>query len=436
SFASRVRSFAPEPLRATRKNLEAALAFVRGLRARGGTDIGSSLDEALRIAGAAEDGAVLLFITDGAPTVGITDPGKIVEGAVRLNGGDHRLHVFGVGHDVNTRLLDDLARRNGGSRTYLESAAELEVALSGLVDKVLYPCLARLQITGIGISIDRIEPAGPHDLFFGEDFILTGRYRGSGSGKIRVEGELGGERRAFLFAGDFPAHGGEEEAAYLWAQMRIFTLLDKMRSAPVTTAARLRQEITDLGLRFGIVTPYTSFLVREDDANLLSRAVRDRIARSAPLSEEVEREARGFLGATGRDAFEYSRRQTLARKRSLEKGAAGLPASPGDIDIGEELGVLRAGGRAFHIVDGRHVEGSFRGGKLPTPDRILAFGSDEYLQFLQENPGAARLLAGGRSLLFRWQEKVIQIDDRPDAVPEEPPPPPREREPKKPREYL
>ncbi|MEE8143541.1 MAG: VWA domain-containing protein, partial [Planctomycetota bacterium] len=432
AFSSRVRSLALAALPATRGNLEEGRRFVEELLARGGTDIGSALEQALTDAGMSADAPTLVLMTDGAPTVGVTDPHQIVRNAVARNGGDYRIHIFGVGHDVNTLLLDDLAGKNGGSRTYLEGTDRLEVSISGLLDKVTLPCLSDLRVSATGVQIDRLEPAGPYDLFFGEDLVIAGRYRGAGTGSIRVEGEVGRIRRGFVFTAEFPAHGGDEEAAYLWAQNRIFTLLDALRGAKPMRREALKREVVNLGLRFGIVTPYTSFLVTEDHSNALSRGIRNRIFRDERAKREVSDAARGFAQKAGEDAFHYSQRQAELRK-SQRAGApiAGLTAAPKASQVEQQLGIIQGGGRAFIPMDGRYIEGSIRGKELPAPDRVLVFGSDDFLSFLRNNPSAARILSRSRSLLFRWQGRIIQVDDRPDEILREAPPAPSDNHKKK-----
>lgn len=405
TFSSRVASFAPGLVPATPERVQEARDFVAKLTARGGTDIHGALQRALGDVVSETETATLLLVSDGAPTVGVVDPREIVRTISRNNAKDQRIHVFGVGRDVNTMLLDDLARKNGGSRTYLRVSQSLEVAMSGLLDKVLFPCLSDIRVLGSNIEIHSLEPAGSTDLFFGEDLILTGRYVGSGRGSLRVEGTAQRELRTFIFATTFPEHGGDDQAPYLWAQMRILRLLDVLRTATPAGRKELKEEIVSLGLRYGIVTPYTSFLVREGE-DYLSRNVRGRIGGSTRAREEMERSAAGYRDATGRNSFDYARRAAELKRRA-QQGLLDEPKSA----VEQTLGFEKKGGKAFVPMEGRQVDGSLQGRELPKPDLTLIFGSAEYMDFLRQNPAAKRVLSAGRSLIFRWDGKVIQVDD-------------------------
>ncbi len=405
AFSGRVQALFGGLASATRDNLALARGFVDGLVARGGTDIGSALEAALACGRGADTGTILL-LSDGAPTVGVTDAPALVDLAAKSNRGDFRVHVFGIGEDVNPVLLDDLARRNGGSRNYLRTGENLELALAALLDKVLEPCLTGIAIDGDGIELASVEPAGPHDLFYGEDLVVAGRYRGQGAACVRVAGSLGAERRTFLYPADFPRSGGDPDAALVWAQFRILRLLDELRAAPERERGALEREVVSLGLRFGIVTPYTSYLVQEQGPRPLADGFRERLRRSAGAKQDVDEERAGFGAAGGESAFGYSERKAERDARAA-RGEVALDADAAG--FARELDIRVHGGRAFVPIDGLLVDGSLEGAELPRADRELVYGSDEYLEFLRRNPGAAALLAAGRNLLFRWEGQVIRI---------------------------
>jgi len=419
-FSSRVTSLAETPLPANRDTLERARSFIDALLARGGTDIDGAIERAVATAqGEARESTVLL-ITDGAPTVGVTDPAEIARRARERNGGDLRIHVLGVGAEVNTRLLDRIARENRGSRTYLEETGELEVALGALLDRVLYPAMTDLRLAvealpgarGGAITVDRVEPPGPWDLFHGDDLVIAGRFRGDGPARLTVEGIRGGERRAWTLPAEFPRHGGEEEAAYLWAELRIVRLLEELRDRPRGAGGALEREVVELSLRYGIVTPYTSYLIRESPRGILSRRVGRAIEAAPGARERSERAAEGFGADRGAEALEYSRRAAEARRDAAATGgAAGQWAAPDEESVEREVGLAKGGGKALvRLEDDTIVDGELGGlDELPAAQRVLVHLSEPYFEYLRENPGVERILARGSSLLFRWRGEIVRV---------------------------
>ena len=422
AFSGRVRPLFEAARPASGEHLTEARAFVNSLVATGGTNLEGGLRAALQHA-RKDDRSTVLVLTDGAPTVGITQPKELLASVSRDNAGDFRIHTFGLGHDVNAPLLDDLARKNRGSRTYIDPDQAIEPVVSSLVDKVLYPCLSNLKLDANGVTITQLEPTGTQDLFYGEDLVIAGRYQGHGGGSIAVNGRDGATERSFVFTAEFPARGGDEEAPYVWAQFRVFRLLDELRTAPIADRARVRKEIVDLGLRYGIVTPYTSFLVQEDSNRVVARGMSERLRRAPGAARRVAEEKQGFTRNQGRSAYELSKKQADRQSR-LGRGETALDEE--DADLADTLGVEQRGGKAFVPGEaGRRVDGAFSGGELPTPDVILVVGSDEYFAFVRKHPQAASILAGGSSLLFAWEGQVIRVDpgNPEDPEPEAPPKP-------------
>ncbi|MGE3165358.1 MAG: VIT domain-containing protein [Planctomycetota bacterium] len=406
AFSTGVRHFEPEPVRATPANIERARRFISELVARGGTDIDSALCKAVDTAHQ-QGGASLLLISDGAPTVGVTDPSEIVRRARSRAGGDARVHVFGLGHDVNTVLLDDLSRHLGGSRSYLQDTQGLEAAVSGVLDRVLYPSLSGIAVRAVGAEIHTIAPREPSDLFFGEDLILAGRYRGAGLGRLEVVGVLDGMEQHLVVQTDFLECGGGAEAAFQWAQLRILDLLDELRSATPSERASLQREVAELGLRYGIVTPYTSFLIREE-GSYVAGIVRDRVERQAESREQVRRAERGFNAAAGAPALDYADAQA-SRKKRLAEGKWALEPNDTPSESAQPVEILRKGARALIATPDGWVDGSLRGASQPIPNLTIAFASEAYFEFLRQHPEVGSLLAAGDSLVFEWGGTIVRI---------------------------
>ena len=116
-----------------------ARSFIDNLRAEGGTNINDSVVAALKQFQPGDRPAMVVFVTDGLPTVGTTDIKQILKNAADANRASVRLFSFGVGHDVNTSLLDKLAADNRGTSDYIEPNEDLEVKVSNFFSKVKLP---------------------------------------------------------------------------------------------------------------------------------------------------------------------------------------------------------------------------------------------------------------------------------------------------------
>src|SRR2546423_1569057 len=152
-------------------------AFVNSLRPAGGTNINQALQTALHQFDSSNRPRILVFLTDGLPTVGDTNVAHIVENAREARPQGVRLFTFGVGYDVNTALLDKLAAENGGVADYVEPKEDLEVKVSNFFAKINYPVLTDLKLDMAGVETDLVYPRSLPDLFRGSQLTMIGRHR-------------------------------------------------------------------------------------------------------------------------------------------------------------------------------------------------------------------------------------------------------------------
>src|SRR5215211_2709080 len=245
--------------------------FVKALKPVGGTNINQSLLASLRQFSEAnrDRPKMLVFMTDGLPTVDETNVTKIVDNVRKATRPGVRLFTFGVGYDVNTALLDKLAAENGGVADYVEPKEDLEVKVSNFFSKVNYPVLTDLQLDMGGAQTDLMYPRAIPDLFRGSQVTLIGRYSNAAdlnSILMKLTGKAGGTSRTYTYANlSFPLRSDANEyLPRLWATRRVGWLMEQVRTNG--EQKELRDEIVDLGTRYGIVTPYTSYLALEDGA--------------------------------------------------------------------------------------------------------------------------------------------------------------------------
>jgi Ca-activated chloride channel family protein len=263
-FSTDVEPFKESLVTADKKSREEALDFIRKVEARGGTAIDEALTKALAMKYESKRPGIILFLTDGRPTVGETEIETILGNAGKSNKAGVRIFVFGVGEDVNAHLLDKLAGQNGGLPQYVAPDEDIEVKVSSLADKMSNPVLAKVRVEVDKLKTSMVHPGTLPDLFSGDQITIFGRYDGSGDSVIRLVGEVNGEKREFVYEGTFPAANTDNTfIPRLWATRRVGFLLDEIRLRG--ESSELKDEVVRLSREYGIMTPYTSYLVLEDD---------------------------------------------------------------------------------------------------------------------------------------------------------------------------
>ena len=275
-----------------------------------------------------------------------------------------RVFAFGVGNDVNTELLDRITLESRGTSVYVAPDEDLELALSSFYDKISSPLLADLKLEIRGIETRDVYPRTLPDLFRGSQLILVGKYRGGGPVTLTLTGTVGKEERRFVL--DRQPSAGDAANDFLprvWATRRIGYLLEEIRlhgSAP-----ELVDEVRKLGLTFGIVTPYTSFLVTERE--------RQTIAAAAPEAQDAL--AKGTV--SGKGAVQVA---TYSQAMKAEDRAART----------ESALIRYRDDKTFYLRDGVWVDSLFAEGSAV---KEIKFDSDEYYRLASEKPGLAKYLS-------------------------------------------
>lgn len=265
-FATEVEPLFSSISSVTKENRSKAQGFIRGLKPIGGTAIYDALDKALAARPANGDRPYLvIFLTDGLPTVGNTKEDDIVANAARASGGNVRVFCFGIGHDVNTHMLDKIAEDTRAASQYVLPDEDIEVKVSSFFSKIKEPVLASPKITfPDAVRVTKLYPSPVPDLFKGEQLVLAGRYSGAGGGAILIEGTVNGEVKRFAYDVTFPGGANDHEfIPRLWATRRVGYLLDEIRLRG--ESREVKEEVVELARRYSIVTPYTAYLITEDE---------------------------------------------------------------------------------------------------------------------------------------------------------------------------
>jgi Ca-activated chloride channel family protein len=261
SFATTTRSFSPslEPAAQADKGKD----FLDRLEAMGSTDINRAMIEAVGLAEEVRP-TTLIFLTDGLPTEGVTVTGAILDNVARESPDNVRIFSFGVGDDVDTDLLDQISLDHGGASTYVRPGEEIDEEVSAFYRKVKIPVLSDLSLDWGDIIVDQVYPQRIPDLFAGSQLILLGRYREGGPAKIILKGMVNQEERSYTYEDlSFRKEGGDDFIPRLWATRAVGYYLTQIRL--YGEKQEWIDSIVSLSTRYGIITPYTSFLVQEKD---------------------------------------------------------------------------------------------------------------------------------------------------------------------------
>lgn len=266
-FDSDVRSFRDTFSDATPANIEAADRYLEGLEAHGSTNIEGALRAALGgagngdVPGAGERVQLVLFLTDGEPTVGERDPQALTKLASSMRGTRH-VFTFGLGADVNASLLEQVALQGHGATSFVRPEEDIERAVSVVASRLRDPVLTDVRVEADGIALSSVTPTMIPDLFAGQSIVLLGRYQGSGHATVRVSGRTAHGQASWTHEADFPARSTDNNfIPRLWATQRIGWLTAERRAHG--PSPEVDAEIKDLGERYGIPTELTSYLVRE-----------------------------------------------------------------------------------------------------------------------------------------------------------------------------
>ncbi len=266
NFATTVNRYSEALLAATPDQVGAARKWVDGLEATGGTAINDAMLAALAMrTGDMGRTFTVVFFTDGQPTIGETNHEKILKNVSAKNTTNTRIFTFGVGDDVNATMLDAMAEQSRALSTYVRETEDIEHKVSGLYAKISNPVLTDLKLTvGSDVKLSEVYPPQLPDLFHGTQLVVLGRYTGDGPAAIKLTGNVGSERQEFVYELKFPRKTADERMFVedLWARRKVGYLLDQIRANG--QKKELVDEVVALAKRYGITTPYTSYLIVPD----------------------------------------------------------------------------------------------------------------------------------------------------------------------------
>lgn len=320
-FNTDAETFKNNLVPATPENKKAALEFIDELTARGGTNIGDAISIGKTLlAEETTRPAYMIFMTDGEPTVGERETDKLI--AMANSKRDIRVFDFGVGYDINTRLLNKLAEAHHGTAQFVEPDENLETALASFYEKIKSPVLSDVKLAYTGMDVKNIYPRDVKDIFAGSQVLLLGRYKKGGNATIGLTGKVNGSDKSFSFPLNFATtQAGNSHLVKLWAMRRIGYLTEVAHNNAENK--EVVDEIIALSKQHGIISQYTSYLVTDPKEN-------GRLANAAPPSVVVMRPSRRAIpGGSGGGGFSTSpvRSRMLARASSQQMYRAEMGSS-------------------------------------------------------------------------------------------------------------
>jgi Ca-activated chloride channel family protein len=417
AYDDRVESFKPELQRYNSSTRDEAIRFVSNIREGGSTNINDALKTALGMLQDDSKPNYVIFLTDGLPTAGETAEMRIAENAKQANRVRARVFVFGVGFDVNARLLDRLSGGNSGTSEYVRPDEDIERHVGAFYAKMTRPVLSNIAIDLAGTDVNRTYPRDIPDLFEGGQIVWVGRYRQSGRTNVKLAGKVGGERRTLEFTADLASSGRGSSYDFverLWAIRRVGSIIDQIDMNGQNR--ELTDELVSLSRKYGILTPYTSFLA-DERVNLHADATNWGFARDN-LSQLAE--VQGQLGVAQRGAKQsymnaekpmqsYERLAGEDEVRLRSSLAAASPAAPaGATSAGGPPQVLARDRRGMGMGGGMARMGGMGGGMGGMGGRMMGRAEAKAEGF------AANVRQVGGKTFYRKAERWVDSEVKPE----------------------
>jgi Ca-activated chloride channel family protein len=402
------------------RSLDRAESFIKEMRATGGTNIEEAITLALtsnKVKGRAH---TIIFLTDGKPTIGKTKQNEILD-IVKNNGrGKTKIFTFGIGEDINIHLLDKMTTLTNAYREYVSPEEDIEIKVSDFFAKISHPVLTDIRIEAPGIKLLKMYPKNIPDLYKGSSITVIGRYRNYQRSNIKIYGTLAGKKRELVFQRNFPKWNNDNEfIPSLWAARRIGFLLDQIRLNGEST--ELKNEVIRLARKYGIITPYTSYLIVEDEERKVSGMNMDErhqtlnkiVPKSSRFAQESKSEYSKMKSKFGRKSIRASKEvQALNKSRNYSQTLQGKKRmvyrdKKGRLkNLTNQIRHIK--GRAIYNVGKFWVDSLVQEQKNKVMTRIQ-FNTKKYYSFIRKNPYSSQFLSLGKNVRFVLNSQIYEI---------------------------
>jgi Ca-activated chloride channel family protein len=415
-------------------NKQKAIDFIEDINPIGGTNIEEALDLALSAQKSDNKRPFfVIFMTDGKPTIGETEEDPLLKKVAAINKENVRIFTFGIGTNLNTHLLDKITESTNAYRTYVLPNEDIELKVSDFYSKASSPVLTDIKVEfDKNVRVSDVYDKKLPDLFKGGSISLMGRYKGSGKSTITVSGTINGVRKSFQYAVNLSNENTELDfIPNLWASRAVGYLLDQIRLHG--ESEELVTEVTRLAKKHGIITPYTSYLILEDEAvSVRDRRMneKDLILRPRALNapqlmddidfeEELETISGAGLNAKKKDgkasvrASQESQAMNNASNMAETKQGTERLIYKDNLGNNQNLsdGIVNIQGRAMYNNNNEWLDAkiSLNQDKNIKTNRVK-FNSEAYYK-LMENQEAVAFLALGKNVRFMMNNEVYEIHE-------------------------
>jgi Ca-activated chloride channel family protein len=366
-------------------------------------NISGALEEAL--SSRVQDGRlpIILFLTDGQPTVGERDA-SVIAANVAKQRGSRRLFTFGVGADLNISLVEQLALEGRGTASFVRPEESVERAVSIVASRLTSPLVTDVRVHADGVRLLKMHPSGPMDIFAGEDLVILARYDGSGNAVLRFDGQTTSGPVTWTSRVNFPDRTRENPfVARLWATQRIGYLSAEKRKHG--DSQEIDDEIRSLGDQFGIPTEFSSYLVVEPGMNRppmvgLSGRVLGGVASGVVASQNGVVTTGTATVAAPAVQFE------AAKAAAAQRSATSLSAADAVYAARNDANVRRSGNVTFVLRDGVWTDIRYK--KSGTLLRVKPF-SDAYFKMIELEPDLREALAVGERAIVVGRAMAVEV---------------------------
>ncbi|MDD3627090.1 MAG: VIT domain-containing protein [bacterium] len=403
NFSSNIYYFQEDLVDVNNESISEALDYVNDLKARGGTDINNALLKGIDFFKSASDRPnYIVFITDGEPTVGVTGESEIIKNVRNANGKKTRIFVFGVGYNLNTILLDRLGKDNSGFSDYITPEENIEVKVSNFYSRISDPILSDISLKIDGIKTYDLYPMDLGDIFAGTQLTIVGRYKGSGTKQVTLEGKRNGKPVSYQFDVTFEQKSKKHKyIPRLWAIRKIGYLLEEIKLNG--ESKEVVDEITELGTKYGIVTPYTSFLITEEEQQTVTTNVMremesgssDFMQAPAPMAVDESR----MKESTGKDAV------AISKSNKQYQNAQNAPSNEMLKKMGIQT-IKNVEEKTFYLKEGKWIDSVYKESMKKVKVKYL---SDEYFKLIKDNAGINDYIHVSNNMILVFNNTAYEI---------------------------
>lgn len=261
TFSGDTRVVFPEPVYPTVENIRKAREVLSAQHGGGGTVMMNAIRAALAPSDSQDHLRVVCFLTDGYVGNDLDIIGEVQKHS------NARVFAYGVGTSVNRFLIESMAKAGRGDSEVVTPNDDADTAAHRLYQRLRAPVLTDVSIDWQGLPVTDVFPRNIPDLFTGKPLVVTGRYTAAASGSIVIHGKRAGDD----FTREIPVHLNSTTAegsilSSFWARRKIDDLMSQDWAGLQTGNIKpdVQKEITQLGLTYGLMTQFTSFVAVEE----------------------------------------------------------------------------------------------------------------------------------------------------------------------------